>query len=168
MYIIYLYILLFLGLLVEPNTQSYKKLLGKNRNVASINVCISRTDLPELVDFVNAGTISGIQGKWLTYTYIHNIHVSGEFFGHFGILKLICIFVFTDIEVDDWFQVERFYTVIRGAKHNSKALCLPFFTILNALGNPTVDYFSLDVEGSEFPILFSIPWKKVTIGVMRF
>ena len=50
------------GLLVEPNTRSYQELLTKNRKVSSINVCVSNTQLPELVDFVNAGTISGLKG----------------------------------------------------------------------------------------------------------
>ena len=60
---------------------------------------------------------------------------------------------------------ERTKVSSRGAKHMSKSLCLPFFTILNAIGNPVIDYFSLDVEGSELPILRSIPWNKVTIKV---
>ena len=34
-----------------------------------------------------------------------------------------------------------------------------------ALGNPTVDYFSLDVEGAEFAVLRTIPWEKVDIKV---
>ena len=54
--------ILILGLLVEPNTRSYQELLTKNRKVSSINVCVSNTQLPELVDFVNAGTISGLKG----------------------------------------------------------------------------------------------------------
>ena len=53
---------LIVGLLVEPNTRSYQDLLTKNRKVTSINVCVSNTQLPELVDFVNAGTISGLKG----------------------------------------------------------------------------------------------------------
>jgi len=44
--------------------------------------------------------------------------------------------------------------------------CLPLYSILLAMGNPTVNYFSLDVEGAEFPILKSIPWDKVDIQVM--
>ena len=48
----------------------------------------------------------------------------------------------------------------------SKTLCLPFNSILLAMGNPTVDYFSLDVEGAELPILKTIPWDDVDIKVM--
>ena len=50
----------------------------------------------------------------------------------------------------------------------SKTLCLPFYSILLAMGNPTVDYFSLDVEGAELQILKTIPWDDVDIKVMSF
>ena len=42
-------------------------------------------------------------------------------------------------------------------------LCLPLFTLLAALDFPTVDFFSLDVEGAELDILQTIPWHKVNI-----
>ena len=48
----------------------------------------------------------------------------------------------------------------------SKTLCLPFYSILLAMGNPTVDYFSLDVEGAELQILKTIPWNNVDIKVL--
>ena len=41
--------------------------------------------------------------------------------------------------------------------------CLPLFTLLAALDFPTVDFFSLDVEGAELGILESIPWHQVNI-----
>ena len=37
--------------------------------------------------------------------------------------------------------------------------CLPIFTLLAALDFPTVDFFSLDVEGAELGILQTIPWE---------
>ena len=43
--------------------------------------------------------------------------------------------------------------------------CIPLYTILLAMGNPTVDFFSLDVEGAESDILKTIPWRKVRIKV---
>ena len=39
--------------------------------------------------------------------------------------------------------------------------CLPLFSLLLALGNPTVHYLSLDIEGAELPVLKTIPWEKV-------
>jgi len=43
--------------------------------------------------------------------------------------------------------------------------CLPIFSILESLGNPKVDYFSLDVEGSEWEVLQTIPWDRVDVSV---
>ena len=53
----------------------------------------------------------------------------------------------------------------RKIEKSHKALCLPLYSILLAMGNPTVDYFSLDVEGAELSILQAIPWDKVDIKV---
>jgi len=44
--------------------------------------------------------------------------------------------------------------------------CLPLYTVLLAIGNPTVHYLSLDVEGAEQSVLSSVPWDKVDIKVM--
>lgn len=44
--------------------------------------------------------------------------------------------------------------------------CVPLYSILMALGNPTVDYFSLDVEGSELAVLKTIPFDKVNIRTL--
>jgi hypothetical protein len=42
-------------------------------------------------------------------------------------------------------------------------LCFPLYSILMALGNPTVDYFSVDLEGAELQVLQSLPLDKVDI-----
>merc|ERR1719458_2230220 len=44
---------------------------------------------------------------------------------------------------------------------------LPLFSILSAIGNPTVDYFSLDIEGSEEGVLATLPWNQVDIRVLQ-
>ncbi|XP_046449258.1 protein Star-like isoform X2 [Daphnia pulex] len=44
--------------------------------------------------------------------------------------------------------------------------CFPFYSILLAVGRTDVDYFGLDVEGSEYKILETIPWHKVNIKTM--
>lgn len=67
-----------------------------------------------------------------------------------------------DIKVGSWMRNER----INVGQSQSKALCLPFYSILLSMGNPTVDYFSLDVEGAELPILKTIPWDKVNIKIL--
>ncbi|XP_046640360.1 protein Star-like [Daphnia pulicaria] len=47
-----------------------------------------------------------------------------------------------------------------------EAQCFPLYSILLAVGQTRVDYFSLDVEGSEINILTNIPWKHVDIKTL--
>ena len=44
--------------------------------------------------------------------------------------------------------------------------CIPIYSLLLALGNPTVDFLSLDIEGAEFQVLRTIPWDKVDIRAL--
>merc|ERR1719245_2144987 len=44
--------------------------------------------------------------------------------------------------------------------------CFPVYTVLLALGNPTVHYFSLDIEGAELQVLRTIPFDKVDIKIL--
>ena len=41
--------------------------------------------------------------------------------------------------------------------------CLPLYSLLLSMGNPTVDFLSLDIEGAEFQVLKNIPWDSVDI-----
>ena len=47
-----------------------------------------------------------------------------------------------------------------------KMQCLPLYSLLLALGNPTVDFLSLDIEGAEYKVLLTIPWEKVNIRTL--
>ena len=44
--------------------------------------------------------------------------------------------------------------------------CLPLVSLLLAMDNPTVHYFSLDIEGAELQVLKTVPWDKVDIWVI--
>jgi len=44
--------------------------------------------------------------------------------------------------------------------------CFPLETLLLAVNVTHVDYFSLDVEGVEIPILRTIPWNQLDIRIM--
>lgn len=44
--------------------------------------------------------------------------------------------------------------------------CLPIFSILQAIGQTTIDFFSLDVEGAEPNVLRSIPFDKLDIKIL--
>ncbi len=47
-----------------------------------------------------------------------------------------------------------------------KVQCFPLYSILLAVGRTHVDYFGLDVEGSEYKILKTIPWQKIYVKVI--
>jgi len=47
-----------------------------------------------------------------------------------------------------------------------KLQCLPLFSLLSALNNPTVNLLSLDIEGAEFEVFKTIPWENVDIEVI--
>ena len=44
--------------------------------------------------------------------------------------------------------------------------CVPIFSVLQALDNPQVDFFSLDIEGADLQVLKTIPFDKVRILVI--
>lgn len=46
-----------------------------------------------------------------------------------------------------------------------KVQCFPLYSILVAVGRTQIDFFGLDVEGSEYKILKTIPWHKVDFKV---
>ena len=123
----------FTGLLVEPNRFNYKKLLGVNRKAFSINACYSTSDLPMVVEFVNADAMGAIKHFYPKAKLMQKQQKHTQWFTYQG---------------------------------ESKALCLSFYSVLLAVGNPVVDYFSLDIEGAELPVLKTIPWDKVDIKVL--
>jgi hypothetical protein len=44
--------------------------------------------------------------------------------------------------------------------------CFPIYSILLAINQTTIDYFSLDIEGHEKRVLQTIPWNRLNIKVM--
>ena len=58
------------------------------------------------------------------------------------------------------------FSVGKGAAdQTTEETCLPLYSILLALGNPRVDYLSLDIEGAEIDVLRAISWNKIDIKV---
>lgn len=107
------------GVLIEANTDTYKGIRDRARNVYSLNVCLSPSPPPASL--------------------------------HFQVLK------------DNLMSYLAKGAVSAGAVRTQ---CLPLYSILLAIGNPTVHYLSLDVEGSEEGVLKSVPWDKVDIKVL--
>ena len=44
--------------------------------------------------------------------------------------------------------------------------CVPLYSLLLSLGNPTVNWFILDIEGAEYQVLQTIPWHLVDIEMI--
>ncbi|XP_023348961.1 uncharacterized protein LOC111717714 [Eurytemora carolleeae] len=54
----------------------------------------------------------------------------------------------------------------QGGSNMEQKTCIPLYTLLLALGNPSVHYFSLDIEGAELKVLKAIPWHLVDIWMV--
>ncbi len=52
-------------------------------------------------------------------------------------------------------------------KASFEAQCFPLYSVLMALGNPTIDYFVVDIEGAEFPVLRTLPFEKLDIRLLQ-
>ena len=118
------------GVLIEANTQFFKKLLQKHRRAFKVNTCLSPGSKATVLTFTSAGAYGGL----VDYGLKQSIKVTN-----------------TRFESSDIKQ------------------CFPLYSILRAAGLTHIDLFSLDVEGSEFPILEGFPWyqKDVTFDVMQ-
>ena len=57
--------------------------------------------------------------------------------------------------------------IVPGSGQNTiKMQCMPLYSLIMAVGNPTVNWFILDIEGAEFQVLKTVPWDKVDIEVL--
>ena len=135
------------GILVEANPDAFKELKSKQRKSWLLGHCLSTQNQSEIVDFDASGLLGGIihQGKKPGVD-----QVSGDVIKSFGGSVVIP-------GAQDLFPYQR---------RTIQTQCFPLYSILKAVGNPTVHYFSLDVEGSELPILKTIPFDKVDIKVL--
>jgi len=125
------------GLLIEAIPEAYENLKNKHRRAYSINAALSRKAYPTVVDF-EVMMVPSISGM------IEEDGTSRRQKGGF-------------------FQNDNNWP----RSHLITLKALPLFSILSAIGNPTVDYFSLDIEGSEEGVLETLPWNQVDIRVLQ-
>eukprot|EP00092_Neocalanus_flemingeri_P073101 GFUD01090139.1.p1 GENE.GFUD01090139.1~~GFUD01090139.1.p1 ORF type:complete len:291 (-),score=83.39 GFUD01090139.1:16-888(-) len=124
------------GLLVEPNKQVFDILVGKKRNAHSINSCLSIKGNAEKVKFDTADV----------YGAIDNNNDPKN-----------------DAKKNRKSQMRFYHKEV--ARQTLTVQCYPLYSILLALGNPKVDFMSLDIEGSELDVLRTLPFDKVDIEV---
>jgi len=124
------------GLLVEPNKGVYKKLIEKKRNAHSINCCLSIKGYAEKVKFDTADVFGAIEDE-------ENPNKEDL------------------IDLRNRYQQQFRHKDI--ARETIIVQCFPLYSLLLSLGNPRVDFMSLDIEGSELEVLRTIPFDKVHI-----
>ena len=123
------------GLLVEPNPAYLNQIINKKRNVWIFPYCLSPTKTPVVVDFDAMAEYGGI------INYVDGVRkVPGNINANYTPAYL----------GPSW-------------RKTIKVQCFPLYSVLKALGLPTVHYFSLDIEGAEYPVLQTIPYKEVDI-----
>lgn len=126
------------GLLVEPNLGAYDLLVTKKRNAYNINSCLATNGYAEKVSFDTADVFGGIDDS-------------------------------NDPENDARKNMRSGFAELFLRKDIARELvtvqCFPLYSILMALGNPRVDFFSLDIEGAEMKVLRTIPFDKVDIEI---
>ena len=126
------------GILVEANPDNFKHLQSRNRNVSSIETCLSRKIQAEVVDFDAARIFGGI--------IVDGRPKPGE-----------------NIPIKNRNRIQE---IVNKTRRTIKMQCFPLATIVYALGNPKIDYLSLDIEGAELEILKTIPFDKLNIQLI--
>ena len=133
------------GILIEPNPDLYQEMLTKQRKSYCLETCLSTEKEVQKVDFDATGAYGGIMngedlkpGSRADEAIKQRKESNPDFVPTYG------AFVRRTIQMQ----------------------CLPLTSIIEALGNPVIDYFSLDIEGAEFPVLKTIDFDKVDIRVI--
>ena len=126
------------GLLVEPNPDYLQDLTKLGRNAWILPHCLSTKPYVETVKFDVSDLISGIMVEGKPKPSVLN----------------------------DKYILDYIYRLIAPEKAYAREIqvqCFPLYSVLMALGNPHIDYFSLDVEGAEAMILQTLPWDKINV-----
>ena len=132
------------GLLVEPNPDNFKQLLEKKRKAYSLESCFSTEKKVSNVDFDAAGAYGGIINGINKPAETPNTHKEGQA----RVLGKKARFPYK--------------------RRTMKLQCLPLTSIIMAMGNPIIDYLSLDIEGAELSVLKTIDFDKIKINVISF
>ncbi|XP_046452745.1 uncharacterized protein LOC124200519 [Daphnia pulex] len=125
------------GMLIEANKKSFDLLSTRNRKAYMSPVCLSTNPYPMQVFYNTTHTLrSSIVEKEETTFGQETGSQSSEYF------------------------------LTNNSENVYKTQCFPLYSLLLAVGRTQIDYFSLDVEGSEYKILKTIPWEKVDIKTL--
>ncbi|KAK7076644.1 hypothetical protein SK128_015313 [Halocaridina rubra] len=131
------------GLLVEPDKGSFRHLQSKHRKAWTTNTCISNRPYPKetihvSLDFIENKNIKKV--PWNHHSNSHELGVTVKMMNEAFLLAS-----------------ERTYSVIQ---------CFPLNTYLLALNITTIDFMTLDIQGSEKDVLRNLNWDDIKIRMM--
>ena len=132
------------GLLVEPNML---ELRYKNRKAAVVPTCLATQDRPHYAEFEMTSVLHIDRQK--PFILIDDLKAMG------GIVQV-------NISSNSLSNSQS-----KEKTNTSQSLqCIPLYTLLLAMNNPTVNWFILDIEGAEYQVLQTIPWHLVDIEMV--
>ncbi|XP_064108017.1 protein Star-like [Macrobrachium nipponense] len=129
------------GLLIEPDKANYLQMLQKHRRAWTSNSCLSPTIFSReavLVAVTMNEIYPGIPWYYRGSSHELGITLSPRYDGFFEAAE------------ESYFLVQ----------------CFPLASYLWALNITTVDFLSLDIQGSEKGVLTSFPWRDITVRVI--
>lgn len=129
------------GLLIEANPYLYAAIVkSSNRTCNVINACLSPTSRPDVLPFRLAGPIGGLVSEFSEeqVSRISSEKSNGE----------------------DWMRGKQ------GSTKDVSVPCWPLDMMLDAWGVTSVDYWSLDTEGSEASILRATNFSRVDVKII--
>ncbi|ROT65474.1 hypothetical protein C7M84_016553 [Penaeus vannamei] len=134
------------GLLVEPDTENYARLVNKRRKAWITNTCLSPVTYPQEVVFVS-----------LTRKKIAEDQFQRTLWEHRGASHILGANVNSSL-------YDTFYK--RSEEEYYKTQCFPLGSMLSALGVTTIDLLSLDIQGVEKSVLRTLPWAQLTVRII--
>ncbi|CAL4119918.1 unnamed protein product, partial [Meganyctiphanes norvegica] len=132
------------GLLVEPNIFSYRELVNKHRKAWVSNTCLSSTQYPRQTVMVSLlpERSAGEQMNLIGSSHEFGVNVPYSETQYYR----------------SWFN--------QATEHLTSIQCFPLASYLLALNVSTVDFLSLDIQGSEAVVLDSLPWESVNFRAL--
>ena len=161
------------GILIDADPDSFAKLVERGRKSWTLPVCLSLKPYPtQVIELLSLYSNCSRPTRpsfiifWAEFLYIS----TRDKINHL-INQLLQVTFHINSVAGNIFSIndEADETENKNLKVNEGRLetvqCFPLYSLLLAVGQTRIDYFSVDVEGSEKDVLTSIPWHKVHIKV---
>jgi len=140
------------GLLVEGDPVTYQRLLRKQRRAFTSPACLSPRPYPMTVIQLKISAL---------FIVLEILHSGLTFWINFFVQ--LTWYKNPDLEKSGINGLT--YRAYHPINRVTTVRCIPLYTLLLSLGRTSIDFFSLNVEGSELDILQTIPFDKIIFKV---